>query len=121
MRLTDPRISHLSHRLRNALQKGGLADFPDEPAAHREAKAVLDSYADAEEAVEAFARDRISRLSRKVPEGGRFDYGLEVLLRQDDDTQTFLLLTSVLERFSAELADAVTGGRVLIGLDRGAS
>ena len=71
MRLTGPRISHLSHRLRNALQKGGVADFPDEPAAHREAKAVLDSYAEAEEAVDAFARDRISRLSRKVPEGGR--------------------------------------------------
>jgi uncharacterized protein len=71
VRLTDPRISHLSHRLRNALHKSGLADFPDEPAAHREAKAVLDSYANAEEAVDAFARDRISRLSRKVPEGGR--------------------------------------------------
>lgn len=71
MRLTGPRISHLSHRLRNALQKGGLANFPDEPAAHREAKAVLDSYAGAEEAVDAFARERISRLSRKVPEGGR--------------------------------------------------
>jgi len=55
VRLTDSRISHLSHRLRNALQKGGLADFPDEPAAHREAKAVLDSYAEAEEAVDAFA------------------------------------------------------------------
>jgi hypothetical protein len=71
VRLTDPRISHLSHLLRNALHKGGLADFPDDAAAHREAKAVLDSYADAEEAVDAFARDRISRLSRKVPEGGR--------------------------------------------------
>ena len=71
MRLTDPRISYLSHRLRHALQNEGLAGFPDEPAAHREAKAVLDSYADAEKAVDAFARDRISRLSRKVPEGGR--------------------------------------------------
>ena len=71
MRLTDARISHLSHRLRNALREGGIADFPDESAAHREAKAVLDSYAEAEEAVDAFARDRISRLSRKVPEGGR--------------------------------------------------
>jgi len=71
VRLTDARISHLSHRLRNALQKAGLADFPDEPAAHREAKAVFDSYAEAEQAVDAFARDRISRLSRKVPEGGR--------------------------------------------------
>ncbi|HSE15339.1 MAG TPA: DUF507 family protein [Candidatus Deferrimicrobium sp.] len=71
MRLTGARISHLSHRLRNALHSGGAADFPDEPAAHREAKAVLDSYAEAEEAVDAFARDRISRLSRRVPEGGR--------------------------------------------------
>ena len=71
MRLTDPRISHLSHRLRNALHKDGLADFPDEAAAHREAKGVLDSYAEAEEAVDSFARDRIARLSRKVPEGGR--------------------------------------------------
>ena len=71
MRLTEARISHLSHRLRNALLKGGVADFPDEPAAHREAKAVFESYAEAEEAVDAFARDRISRLSRKVPEGGR--------------------------------------------------
>lgn len=71
MRLTDARISHLSHRLRNALLKGGLADFPDEPAAHREAKAVFEAYARAEEAVDAFARERISRLSRKVPEGGR--------------------------------------------------
>ena len=71
VRLTDPRISHLSHRLRNALQQGGGADFPDEPAAHREAKAILDTYADAEEAVDAFARERISRLSRQVPEGGR--------------------------------------------------
>jgi hypothetical protein len=71
VRLTDARISHLSHQLRHALQKGGLAEFPDEPAAHREAKAVLESYAQSEEAADAFARDRISRLSRKVPEGGR--------------------------------------------------
>jgi len=71
VRLTDARISHLSHRLRNAILDGGLGDFPDEPAAHREAKGVLESYAKAEEAVDAFARDRISRLARRVPEGGR--------------------------------------------------
>ena len=71
MRLTEARISHLSHRLRNALRTGGLAGFPDDAAAHREAKGVLASFARAEEEVDAFARDRISRLSRKVPEGGR--------------------------------------------------
>ena len=71
MRLTEARISHISHLLRNALHRGGVAEFPDEPAAHREAKAVLSSYARMEEEADAFARDRISRLSRRVPEGGR--------------------------------------------------
>ncbi|GAB4241940.1 MAG: DUF507 family protein [Deltaproteobacteria bacterium] len=71
MKLTEARISHLSHRLRDALRKGGLAEFPDDPAAHRAARQVLESYAKAEDAVDAYARDRISRLSRKVPEGGR--------------------------------------------------
>jgi uncharacterized protein len=71
VRLTEARISHLSHRVRNALLKGGLADFPDDAAAHREAKGVLASYAKAEEEVDSFARDKISRLSRRVPEGGR--------------------------------------------------
>ena len=71
MRLTEARISHLSHRVRAALRAAGLAEFPDDPAAHRAAKAVLESYAKAEEAVDAYARDRIARLSRRVPEGGR--------------------------------------------------
>jgi hypothetical protein len=71
VRLTESRISHLSHRIRGALRDGGLAEFPDDAAAHREAKAVLGSYARSEEEVDAFARDRISRLSRRVPEGGR--------------------------------------------------
>jgi len=71
VRLTEARISHLAHLVRNALRKDGLAEFPDDAAAHREMKAVLDSYAKAEEEVDAFARDKISRLSRRVPEGGR--------------------------------------------------
>jgi hypothetical protein len=71
VRLTEARISDLSHRLRTALHTGGLADFPDDPAAHREAKAVFGSYVKAEEEVDAFAREKISRLSRRVPEGGR--------------------------------------------------
>jgi len=71
MRLTEARISHLSHLVRRALVKGGLAEFPDDPAAHREAKAVLASYARAEEAADDVAREKIARLSRRVPEGSR--------------------------------------------------
>jgi len=71
LRLSEARISHLSHRVRRALLQGGLAEFPDEPGAHREAKAVLESYARAEAAADALAREKISRLSRRVPEGSR--------------------------------------------------
>lgn len=35
----------------------------------------------------------------------------EVVMRQDDDTQSFLLLTSILQRLSAELCNAVTERR----------
>jgi len=71
LRLTEARISHLSHLVRKALMKEGAADFPDESAAHREAKAVLSSYARAEEEADAVAREKISRLSRRVQEGER--------------------------------------------------
>jgi len=71
LRLTEARISHLSHLVRKSLLSGGAADFPDEPAAHREAKAVLASFARAEEEADAVARGKISRLSRRVQEGER--------------------------------------------------
>lgn len=46
----------------------------------------------------------------------------EVLMRQDEDTQSFLLFTSILQRFNAELCNAVTerrdGAQQLEGLER---
>jgi hypothetical protein len=69
--MTEARISHLSHLVRNALQKEGLAQFPDDAAAHREGKALLSTYARAEEEADAIAREKISRLSRRVQEGER--------------------------------------------------
>lgn len=71
MRMTEARISHLSHLVRKTLVKAGAADFQDETAAHRESKAVLASYARAEEEADAVAREKISRLSRRVQEGER--------------------------------------------------
>ena len=72
MRLTEARISHLAHLVRKSLQKAeGVAVFSDEAAAHREAKAVLLSYARMEEEADAAAREKISRLSRRVHEGER--------------------------------------------------
>ena len=46
----------------------------------------------------------------------------EVLMRQDEDTQSFLLFTSILQRFNAELCNAVTerhdGAQQLEALER---
>ena len=71
MRLTEARVSHLAHLVRGALQKTEAAGFLDEAAAHREAKAVLASYARMEEEADVAAREKISRLSRRVQEGER--------------------------------------------------
>ena len=71
MRLTEDRISHLSHLVIDRLDRDDVADFPDEAGALREAKAVFASYARAEEEADAAARRKIASLSRRVPEGGR--------------------------------------------------
>ena len=71
MRLTEARISHLAHLVRKSLQKAEVAVFHDEAAAHREAKAALLSYVRIEEEADAAAREKISRLSRRVHEGER--------------------------------------------------
>lgn len=71
MRLTEDRISHLSHLVIDRLYKDDLADFPDEAAALREAKNAFNAYVRAEEEADALARQKIAKLSRRVPEGGR--------------------------------------------------
>lgn len=71
MRLTEDRISHLSHLLVDRLYKDDVADFPDEAAALREAKGAFLAFVRAEEEVDAFVRRKIASLSRRVPEGSR--------------------------------------------------
>lgn len=71
MRLTEDRISHLSHRVIDRLYKDDVADFPDEAAALREAKEVFRAFARAQEEIDALVRKKITSLSRRVPEGGR--------------------------------------------------
>ncbi len=71
MRLTEDRVSHLSHIMIDRLYRDDIADFPDEAAALREAKAVFNVYLKAEEDADNAARRKIATLSRRVPEGGR--------------------------------------------------
>ena len=71
MRLTEDRVSHLSHLVIDRLDRDDVADFPDEAKALREAKAAFADYARAEEEADATARRKIASLSRRIPEGGR--------------------------------------------------
>ena len=71
MRLTEDRISHLSRLVLDRLYKDDLADFPDEGMALREAKATFQAYVRAEDEIDTFVRQKIGKLSRRVPEGGR--------------------------------------------------
>lgn len=71
MRLTEDRISHLARRMMDRLYKDDLADFPDEGMALREAKAAFQAYIRAGDEVDSFVRQKIGKLSRRVPEGGR--------------------------------------------------
>ena len=71
MRLTEDRISHLSHLVIDRLYKDDLADFPDESQALREAKKIFGYYVRVEDEADTFVRQKIAKLSRQVPEGGR--------------------------------------------------
>jgi hypothetical protein len=71
VRLTEDRRSHLIHVMMERIWKDDLVDFPDEAEALREAKRVLQAFARDEEEADRIAREKISRLSRRVPEGGR--------------------------------------------------
>ncbi len=71
MRISEERVSHLLHLMIDRLYKDDLADFPDETAALREGKRVLNGFLKAEEEADAFVRRKIASLSRRVPEGSR--------------------------------------------------
>ena len=71
MRLSEDRISHLSHLVLDRLYKDDIADFPDEAQALREAKRIFGHYVRIEGEVDTFVRQKIAKLSRRIPEGGR--------------------------------------------------
>ena len=71
MKLTEDRRSHLAHAIMDRIYKDDLVDFPNETEALREAKRVLQGFARDEEDADRIAREKISRLARRVPEGGR--------------------------------------------------
>ncbi|HLG19579.1 MAG TPA: DUF507 family protein [Bdellovibrionota bacterium] len=71
MRLSEERISHISHLLLSGLQKAGWAAYPDEPRTLKATKQVLTHYCHLEDEVDTAVRKILQSYSRGVLEGSR--------------------------------------------------
>jgi len=71
LRLSEDRISHISHLIFDAVWKDDLIDFTDENKALLEIKKVITGFLRVEDDADSAARAKIRSLSREVPEGSR--------------------------------------------------
>lgn len=71
IRLSESRLSHLSHLLIDGLRKGGLVELPDETRALLATKQVLHDFFQREDSIDELVRQKIGSLSRNVPAGSR--------------------------------------------------
>ncbi|MFZ3071677.1 MAG: DUF507 family protein [Thermodesulfobacteriota bacterium] len=71
MRLSEDRISHISHLIADGVWKDDLVDFVDDEKVLTEIKRVLAGYLKIEDDADTAAREKIRSLSRNVPEGSR--------------------------------------------------
>jgi hypothetical protein len=71
MKLSDARVSRLSHLIVEGLRSDKLADFANESLALKETKRVLAEFFSWEERLDEVVRRKIQSLSRPVPPGSR--------------------------------------------------
>ena len=71
MRLSEDRVSHISHLIADGVWKDDLVDFVDDEKVLTEIKRVLAGYLKIEDDADTVAREKIRSLSRNVPEGSR--------------------------------------------------
>ena len=71
IRLSDSRISHLSHLIVDGLRKNRLANFGSEGRALAETKQALRDFFQKEDFIDEAVRHKIESLSRHVPPGSR--------------------------------------------------
>ena len=70
-RLSESRISHISHLLVDGVRKARLGEFPNEGRALAETKRVLQEYFQRADQLDDIVRQKIQSLSRHVPAGSR--------------------------------------------------
>lgn len=71
MRLSDDRISHISHLVSEGIWKDDLVDYTDDVKALKEIKATIREFLHLEDEADEAVRNKIRSLSKGVPEGSR--------------------------------------------------
>ena len=71
MRLTEDRISHISHKIWDALYNDDLVDYPDDAKALKGIKAAMTNYLKIDDEIDDAVRQKIDSLKRGVAEGSR--------------------------------------------------
>ena len=71
MRLSEDKISHLSHLLTDGVSKTGLVEFSDNLAALKTTKEILAKYSRLEDEVDALVRKKLHSYARNIVEGSR--------------------------------------------------
>lgn len=71
MRLSEDRISHLSHLITDGIWKDDLVDFIDEDEVLRETKKSIADYLRIEDEIDDMVRKKIRSISRPISEGSK--------------------------------------------------
>lgn len=71
MRLTEDRISHISHLIADGIWKDDLVDFTNDKDVLKEIKRVITSYLAIEDEIDDIARNKIRSMSKQIPEGSK--------------------------------------------------
>ncbi len=69
MRLSEDRISHISHLISDGIWKDDLVDFEKDKEVLDEIKRILTHYLQVEDDADEHARTTIRSLSKNIPEG----------------------------------------------------
>lgn len=71
MKLSEDRVSHLSHLMWDAIYDDDLVDYPDDDAALLCIKKTFADYMKIHDQIDDFAREKVASLKRGVQEGSR--------------------------------------------------
>lgn len=71
MKLSEDRISHIAHKIWDALYDEDLVDYPDETRALQGIKTAMARYLKTDDEIDEAVRETIASLKRGVAEGSR--------------------------------------------------